>query len=174
MKQSTPVDERAEVRLPDDSRVTIRPVEPGDKSLLGAAFTELGEESRYRRFFTPLHERDARQLAHLTEVDHHDHEALVAIDIRSGACVAWRLSCASSTRSQSGARPLAAPRARDGAVGAAGRCGVARSPDASCASTWRFRLVAGPGRPCATCFARPPRVSWLRRAFMHAKPPDDE
>jgi len=87
MKRSTPIDQRPEVRLADESRVTIRPVEPGDKPLLAAALAELSEESRYRRFFTPLRELGARQLADLTEVDHHDDEALVAIDIRSGSCV---------------------------------------------------------------------------------------
>ena len=77
----------AEVRLADRSRVRVRPVERGDKALLAAAFAELGEESRYRRFFTSLRELDARQLAYLTEVDHQDHEALLAIDERSGSCV---------------------------------------------------------------------------------------
>jgi GNAT superfamily N-acetyltransferase len=76
----------AEVRLADGSLMTIRPVASGDKSLIAAAFAELSEESRYRRFFTPLRELDAGQLAYLTELDHHDHEALLAIDARSGSC----------------------------------------------------------------------------------------
>jgi len=75
-----------EVRLTDGSRMTLRPVEPADKRLLAAAFDELSEESRYRRFFTPLRELDERQLVYLTEVDRHDHEALLAIDPRSGSC----------------------------------------------------------------------------------------
>lgn len=77
---------RGEVRLADGSRVTLRAVEPEDKRLLAAAFDGLSEQSRYRRFFTPLRELDERQLAYLTEVDHHDHEALLAIDARSGNC----------------------------------------------------------------------------------------
>jgi RimJ/RimL family protein N-acetyltransferase len=84
--QPLPADGQAEVRLADGSRMTIRPIEPSDKSLIAAAFARLSEESRYRRFFTPLRELAARQLAYLTEVDHHDHEALVAIDARSGSC----------------------------------------------------------------------------------------
>jgi hypothetical protein len=79
MKRSAPADSQAEVRLADDSRVTIRPVAPGDRSLIAAAFAELSEDSRYRRFLTPLRELDGRQLAYLTELDHHDHEALLAI-----------------------------------------------------------------------------------------------
>src|SRR5688572_17928459 len=51
-----------EVRLADGSRVTLRAVEPEDKRLLAAAFDGLSEQSRYRRFFTPLRELDERQL----------------------------------------------------------------------------------------------------------------
>lgn len=76
----------ADVRLADGWRMRIRPVQPGDKPLIAAAFAALSEESRYRRFFTPLRELGVRQLAYLTEVDHHNHEAQVAIDARSGAC----------------------------------------------------------------------------------------
>lgn len=75
-----------EVRLADGSRVTLRAVEPEDKRLLAAAFDGLSEQSRYRRFFTRLRELDERQLTYLTEVDDHDHEALLAIDPRSGNC----------------------------------------------------------------------------------------
>jgi GNAT superfamily N-acetyltransferase len=78
---------RGEVRLADGSRVTIRPVDPGDKPLIAAGFEELSEQSRYRRFFTPQRRLGERQLAYLTEVDHHDHEALVAIDVHTGTCV---------------------------------------------------------------------------------------
>jgi GNAT superfamily N-acetyltransferase len=77
---------RGEVRLADGSRVTIRPVEPGDKPLIAAAFEQLSEQSRYRRFFAPQPRLDRRQLTYLTEVDHHDHEALLAIDVHTGTC----------------------------------------------------------------------------------------
>jgi GNAT superfamily N-acetyltransferase len=85
-----PVSGHAEVRLADGSQMRIRPVEPGDKPRIAAAFAAFSEESRYRRFFTPLRELGARQLAYLTEVDHHDHEALVAIELRSGSCAVAR------------------------------------------------------------------------------------
>lgn len=64
----------------------IRPIQPADAPLLASAFAELSPESRYRRFFTPMKELDALQLAYLTDVDHHDHEALVALDASSGLC----------------------------------------------------------------------------------------
>ena len=85
MRPSTPI--RADLRLRDGSRATIRPIEPGDKALLAAAFAVLGHESRYRRFFTPLEGLDDDLLAYLTEIDHHDHEALVAIDADTGGAV---------------------------------------------------------------------------------------
>ncbi len=77
----------ADVCLTDGAVVTVRPVEPTDKPLLAGAFDELSEESRYRRFFTSLRELSPAQLAYLTEVDHHDHEALLAIEPSTGACV---------------------------------------------------------------------------------------
>jgi hypothetical protein len=68
-----PIGGHAEVRLQDESLMTIRPVAGADTSLIAAAFAELSDESRYRRFFTPLRELDAGQLAYLTELEHHDH-----------------------------------------------------------------------------------------------------
>ena len=73
--------------MKSEDRVSIRPIEPADKGLIVAAFAELGSDSRYRRFFTPLERLDDRWLAYLTEVDHHDHEALVAIEPETGACI---------------------------------------------------------------------------------------
>lgn len=66
------------------STLEIRPIEPSDKEALAAAFERLSPESRYRRFFAPRGSLSRRELAYLTEVDHVDHEALVAIDPRSG------------------------------------------------------------------------------------------
>jgi GNAT superfamily N-acetyltransferase len=76
-----------DMRLDDGAQLTIRPVQPDDKPLLADAFAQLSDESRYRRFFTPLRELGAAQLAYLTELDHHDHEALLALDAPDGACV---------------------------------------------------------------------------------------
>jgi GNAT superfamily N-acetyltransferase len=75
------------VRLADGAQLTIRPVRPDDSPLLADAFAQLSDESRYRRFFTPLRELGAEQLAYLTELDHHDHEALLALDEPDRACV---------------------------------------------------------------------------------------
>lgn len=61
----------------------MRPIAPEDKRMLRDGFARLSEESRYHRFLTPISELTRSQLAYLTEVDHHDHEALVAIDAKS-------------------------------------------------------------------------------------------
>jgi GNAT superfamily N-acetyltransferase len=68
----------------DGSSVRIRPLEPDDKPQVLQAFDRLGEGSRYRRFLTYKKELSVAELASLTEVDHHDHEALGAIDPATG------------------------------------------------------------------------------------------
>jgi len=68
------------LKLRGGGRLKVRAIEPGDKELLVGAFDRMSEDSRYRRFFQPIHELSDSNLRFLTEVDHHDHEALVAID----------------------------------------------------------------------------------------------
>jgi GNAT superfamily N-acetyltransferase len=64
--------------------IQIRPIRPADRAPLAEGFERLGEESRYRRFLVPHGRLTPAELRYLTEVDHHDHEALVAIDAASG------------------------------------------------------------------------------------------
>jgi GNAT superfamily N-acetyltransferase len=73
--------------LGDGSALIVRRIEPSDKGLLADGFARLSPRSRYRRFFTPLTRLSDSDLAYLTEVDHHDHEGLVAIDPASGDLV---------------------------------------------------------------------------------------
>ena len=70
--------------LRDGSRVEVRPIRPEDKDLLVGAFKRLSEDSRYRRFFQPVHSLSEDTLRFLTEVDHSDHEALVAVESATG------------------------------------------------------------------------------------------
>ncbi len=63
-----------------DRAATLRPIEPGDRRRLIDAFYRLSEESRYRRFFAPVRELSDQSVDYLVEIDHHDHEAIVAID----------------------------------------------------------------------------------------------
>jgi RimJ/RimL family protein N-acetyltransferase len=64
--------------------IRVRPLGPPDKRLLAEGFARLSERSRYRRFFRPLDRLSERDLAYLTEIDHHDHEALAALDPETG------------------------------------------------------------------------------------------
>jgi hypothetical protein len=65
-------------------RLVIRPIEPGDRTAVLAGFDRLSAESRYRRFLSPHDHLTAAELRYLTDVDHHDHEALVAVDPDTG------------------------------------------------------------------------------------------
>lgn len=60
--------------------VGVRPIRPEDAVLLARSFERLSPESRYRRFLAPISRLTGSQLRYLTELDHHDHEALVALD----------------------------------------------------------------------------------------------
>ena len=76
--------------LRDGREVLVRPIRPADGQGLLEAFERLSPESRYRRFLAPMPTLGGAQLRYLTEVDHHDHEALLAIDpqTRNGLGVA--------------------------------------------------------------------------------------
>jgi GNAT superfamily N-acetyltransferase len=69
--------------LRDGSRVRIRQGRRTDRQLLVRGFEHLGPESRYRRFLTPTHALGDRTVRYMTELDHHDHEAMIALDERS-------------------------------------------------------------------------------------------
>jgi GNAT superfamily N-acetyltransferase len=64
--------------------VEIRPIEPGDKGSLIDALEQSSGEAIYSRFLNPHGRLTASELRYLTEVDHSDHEALMAFDRTSG------------------------------------------------------------------------------------------
>jgi RimJ/RimL family protein N-acetyltransferase len=68
------------VVLRDGSVVLVRPVRATDALLLAEGFSRLSERSRRMRFLGPKEELSASELRYYTDVDHHDHEALVALD----------------------------------------------------------------------------------------------
>jgi nucleotide-binding universal stress UspA family protein len=74
----------ATAQLRDGSRIEIRPIAPEDRDTLRQGFERLSPESRYRRFFGPMPQLSERDLDYLVDVDHHDHEALVATDPGTG------------------------------------------------------------------------------------------
>jgi RimJ/RimL family protein N-acetyltransferase len=73
-----------EERLRDGTPIVVRPIRPDDREELADGMRRLSPESRYRRFLAATRELSESQLRYLTEVDHHDHEALVALEPGSG------------------------------------------------------------------------------------------
>ena len=65
----------------------IRTLQTDDAPGIAEAFEQLSDTSRYRRFFTATPRLAGPSLAYLTDVDHRDHEALVAEDPGSGRLV---------------------------------------------------------------------------------------
>lgn len=65
--------------LPDGTELAVRPVGPGDRELLRDGFAQLGEDSRYQRFFTPKVALRDEELRYLTEIDGDDHLALALV-----------------------------------------------------------------------------------------------
>ena len=74
----------APVVLRDGSRVRLRPGRSSDRQLLLRGFERLSPESRYRRFLAAMPELSAEKVRYLTEIDHHDHEAIAALDEQTG------------------------------------------------------------------------------------------
>jgi RimJ/RimL family protein N-acetyltransferase len=72
------------VVLRDGSTVLIRPVRSADAPLLADGFARLSARSRQLRFLTPKTELSPAELRYFTDVDHHDHEALGALDHPDG------------------------------------------------------------------------------------------
>jgi RimJ/RimL family protein N-acetyltransferase len=68
------------LKLRDGRVVAVRPLERCDRPLLDAAIRRLSDDSRYLRFASPKPRITERELDHLMDVDHHAHEALLAID----------------------------------------------------------------------------------------------
>ena len=62
------------------TQLEIRQMEPGNKAALAAAVDQSSDDAIYRRFLSPRGRLTAAELRYLTEVDHRDHEALLAID----------------------------------------------------------------------------------------------
>ena len=80
--------EDGRLRLPDGTSLALRPLTTADRDVLVRGFERLSPESRYRRFFSPVTRLSSRQLDYLTDVDQHDHVALIAVDEDSGNAVA--------------------------------------------------------------------------------------
>jgi len=67
--------------------VLLRPIALDDGALLTSALERMGDTTRYRRFLAQRSVFTDVELEYLTDVDHHDHEALIAIDMRDGEAI---------------------------------------------------------------------------------------
>lgn len=74
----------APIVLRDGTRIRIRQGHHSDRDLLLRGFTRLSPESRYRRFLVPMSGLNEDAVRYLTEIDHHDHEAIIALDEETG------------------------------------------------------------------------------------------
>ncbi len=72
------------VVLRDGSTVLVRRVRRSDAPLLADGFARLSARSRWMRFLTSKDELSAAELRYFTDIDHHDHEALGALDHTDG------------------------------------------------------------------------------------------
>ena len=78
----------APIVLRDGSRVRLRQGHRSDKGLLLRGFERLSPESRYQRFLSARPELSEQMVRCLTEIDHHDHEAIAALDEKTGEGIA--------------------------------------------------------------------------------------
>jgi RimJ/RimL family protein N-acetyltransferase len=76
------------VTLRDGRVVHVRPLERSDREGLAAAVERLSDQTRYLRFAAAKPRLTNRELDFLVDVDHHRHEAIVAIDPTTGRGVA--------------------------------------------------------------------------------------
>lgn len=67
--------------LRDGTPVMLRQIRPEDRARLADGLQQLSAASRYQRFHDDVDELTDQQLDYLTDVDHIDHEAIVAIDL---------------------------------------------------------------------------------------------
>lgn len=68
----------------DGSRIRIRQLHRDDRELWHRGFEHLGAESRYRRFLTAMPTATPQMVRWLTELDHHDRDAVAAFDDETG------------------------------------------------------------------------------------------
>jgi GNAT superfamily N-acetyltransferase len=74
----------APVELRDGAHIRVRQGRSSDRELLLRGFERLSNESRYRRFLAPMPELSETMVHYLLEVDHHNHEAIIALEEETG------------------------------------------------------------------------------------------
>jgi RimJ/RimL family protein N-acetyltransferase len=67
------------IQARDGTQLYVRHVKPTDSALIAKAWLKLSERSQQRRFLAPKPILTKRDLRYLTEIDGHDHVALIAL-----------------------------------------------------------------------------------------------
>ncbi len=70
----------SEFRLRDGTRVLVRPIRAEDRDRLQVGLHQLSAASRYQRFHAAVSELSPQQLRELSEIDHVNHLAWIALD----------------------------------------------------------------------------------------------
>lgn len=70
-----------ETTLRDGTKVLLRQIRPSDRERIIEGLARLSPASRYLRFHSSVERLSEAQLDELTQVDHHDHDAIVAVDL---------------------------------------------------------------------------------------------
>lgn len=79
--------------LRDGRQVILRHIEPDDKARLAAAHARLSEDTVRKRFLASKPRLSTRDLRYLTEVDGHDHIAIVAMAADDPDCIVAVARC---------------------------------------------------------------------------------
>jgi RimJ/RimL family protein N-acetyltransferase len=130
--------------LPDGTRLAARQLDRGDHRALEAVFAGLSDRSRHARFGGAKTRLSARELDYLSAVDHRDHEAILALDERSGEAVA------------------VARFVRDSADPSTAEVAVA------VADAWQGRRLGTQLTQLLACRARAERVQRFRATVLHS------
>ena len=72
------------VQLRDGTKALIRPLGPWDRGRLNEGFQSATSESIFLRFLAPQPRLSSSMLDYLTAIDHVRHEALIAVDPKTG------------------------------------------------------------------------------------------
>src|SRR4051794_11004201 len=105
------------VKLSDGTELLVRPISPSDKAMLAIGMTRLSQTTIQRRFLAPKPTLSAAELRYLTEVDGHDHYAIVAEHDELGIAAGARWTRLKSDPPAAGAAVVGADCMQNGGLG---------------------------------------------------------
>jgi RimJ/RimL family protein N-acetyltransferase len=75
------------VELAEGRSALVAPLHVDDRGRFLGGLSRLSADSLYKRFLTPIERFSESELRYLLEVDHRDHEALLAVDEDTGEAI---------------------------------------------------------------------------------------